>query len=1019
MNESDHKFIVETETVDAPSVNILLTNTNTSSNNITSNNSNNTLSNTVQNSSSINIQNTNLAKNETEQVQRRDLMNNKSNESDASELCYKKLNGPQTNTTKQVTQLSNLTHTDKSGVQEDNNNNDISAPNNLIDNNPLSLHTSQSVRNKKSVLLLNSQFVVPTANDLNSINDETFVNSLQSKQEPSENLMKVLSVNPSNLEQPSDNYSSSNTINNGKLSKKYISEEHSNVYSTHSSHSDTPVTAASPVQNLEGNNNMVGTGSQGLVNKTSELKSMKIIERPSMPMMNSREILLEDKRPDQPKNKTQLSLKTDETNLMQELSSIQNPTKTDFFAARLASAVGENEVSDSEETFVYESTANSSKNVNIGSSMEPSSEINDHVSSLQGQINGSNKSYGIAPKMSVPLLNTNTKLLNKLKNQRHTSMGALPLGSKLTSSNLANNSSHLGPSFQATSTTVDDIPSVSSINSQHKQHDMQSIKSYSSGLNSPGKRQSLSGIVHNGLCSPNHKSLNPPPIISGKSKKRNGVGSNTPSRTGSISNTGLLQNSVSRHRIPSNLNYNINHSDSKRRLRTTASKIFDANGAPLRRYSGIPDHVNIEDYIEQSNGAPINNNLSKIEQQGDYFDSKRSNNPRENYTHNGNYENHCIIQEEDSDVIDNDMNINQANGQAEKINAPGQKLEGDDDDHSMFYYNHGGDLEARPQISDYDEEDDECSELDNADYDSRLYNTYQYYQDDDNNPKHSKFQDFYTYPHQQHLGIHSYRLPSYSANNTSDVNELTPLRMHQHYFSDEANYSPHNFSARKSSWSRIKHCVYFSFAVVSLVTLGFILGFLLATNKELQGFDIAFIENIISSTDELIFDFTAGAYNPGFFTISVQSADLNIFARSSYTKGLEEGYIKNPSTETVLLGTVRSLESPLQFQGEFFKRHFDVSSSSIKLLNPGTTDAKHDPLDDNDDDGNTSNRLALTISEDDVEKWKRIIKHDYELIMKGSLKYMIPFFNTERTVLVQRNTNVHPGEDNGDPYFSS
>ena len=144
-------------------------------------------------------------------------------------------------------------------------------------------------------------------------------------------------------------------------------------------------------------------------------------------------------------------------------------------------------------------------------------------------------------------------------------------------------------------------------------------------------------------------------------------------------------------------------------------------------------------------------------------------------------------------------------------------------------------------------------------------------------------------------------------------------------------YSPHNFYTKKSNWSKFKTFVYFAFVVISLLTLGFLSGFLLATNKELHDLNITIIDNVLASTDELVFDITVSAFNPGVFTISVQDVAMDIFAKTSHLR-LDDDDDYGSSYQTIRLGTVYSLETPLQFQGGFFNRNYDVSLSSVCLL---------------------------------------------------------------------------------------
>ncbi|CCE63609.1 hypothetical protein TPHA_0F01240 [Tetrapisispora phaffii CBS 4417] len=818
------------------------------------------------------------------------------------------------------------------------------------------------------------------------------------------------------------------------------------------------------------NNNNNNNSNNGNNNGNSNHNSFINNSKPNNDTINVKQL--------QGKNKSTDALATNIATLKNSDDNIQHsdgndnevlvhPTKTDFFAARLASAVGEREASDSEETFVYESAANSSRHVAAINTIESAIEGNDQQVFKNGNVqlnSNTNKTYGIAPKMSVPLLNTNKKFLNKIKNQRHTSMGAAPLGNKMSVSNVHTNvptsnpnnmlnyaNSNISPTSRTFQLVPDDLSSLRSSNS---------MRSTSSITQSPSHGIHMATSNGNLIHSPTHKmhvntnGVNPQVRLrnSGMLNKNNG-----PSRNVSHNNQAMRQNSGYRQRAPNNSN---NH-ENKRKLRTTASRIFDTNGAPLRKYSSIPDNVNLEDFMEEPKeiqpSTTLSNSVVRNDHFLDYHDNVQNNSHNNGF--NTNFTNNTI-QEEDSDINDESNNTkksvnpqhsnsivntestsenkNKQNAYHNTEDHPNMSNRNDDnmhennthvleddedDDRSMFFYNHGGDLGTRPQISDY-EDNDELIESDGADVDPRLYDTYPYYESDNRygkrRPEHgSNYQDYslYTGNTNRHESYSSQfannkGFQNYNENQfvgDDDINEQTPLRNNQFYYGDESNNSPHNFVTKKSSWSKIKYCVYFSLSVVFLVTIGFILGFLLATNKELQGLNVVFIDNIISSTSILLFDLTCGAYNPGFFTINVQDADIDIFAKSIYVTENDYNFKrKNKVLETVLLGTISSLESPLEFRGEFFRRRYDVSSSSVKLLNPGKNKVASDPNGDN----------AINI-ESDVEKWKQLIKHDYELLIKGSLKYRVPFFNTERSVSIQQSIEVHPDDkDKGDDYLS-
>lgn len=320
----------------------------------------------------------------------------------------------------------------------------------------------------------------------------------------------------------------------------------------------------------------------------------------------------------------------------------------------------------------------------------------------------------------------------------------------------------------------------------------------------------------------------------------------------------------------------------------------------------------------------------------------------------------------------------------EDVDEQGERGEEDEDAHSMFYY-HGTapkhDLEARPQIADYDQDGLDQEQL-------------------------------YYYPDQRQY--------EYIYHPT----EATPLKPRRRRM-QPTGYSPHNFYTKKSNWSKFKTFVYFAFVVISLLTLGFISGFLLATNKELHDLNITIIDNVLASTDELVFDITVSAFNPGFFTISVQDVAMDIFAKTSHLR-LDDDDDYGSSYQTIRLGTVYSLETPLQFQGGFFNRNYDVSLSSVKLLHPGATgddqnnggedtekyDKRHTIWSDSArSEGQVSSEKYVQKVEDGVDKWKTLMRYEFELIIRGNMKYTIPFFNSEKSFGVQKSVTVDPNGD--------
>ncbi|CCD24422.1 Vac7p NDAI_0D01090 [Naumovozyma dairenensis CBS 421] len=1066
---------------------------------------------------------------------------------------------------------------------------EIREPNHLIDNNPLSSHLShQPLKNKKSSLLVGSSYGLPSmTTDISRI--DSTKGTLGNNAKPRAPMAEI--------------HNSGNDRNtNNAIRENHTSLSNANLISRSES-----VTSMSQPNKLTASllpeKSSIHSGPNSNAMGTKIVSSAKIIDRPSLPLRNSRELLLSATVKADGSDHSSLAidngvrheasitagseikLKKDTDNLgsvsirktvsqdkgiepneiieTQQHDVSQKPTKTDFFAAKLASAVGDNEVSDSEETFVYESAANSTKNAIFPNS---NGELLAHQ---QQQQVSENRSHGITPKMSVPILNNNKKLLSRLKNTRHISTGGIPTTSlaalaPLNAQNVEYDHSGIVQAQPhsvlqnplkagANSNNQDDLESFTSYERQQQQTnrtkiDRQSINSYNLEQQqllerSPNRRLNGSVSTTDGLVMPSSSFLpQATGMISSPSIPRRNMNGNTnnnysmnninnsdntnttnnnnnnnnnnniqsktygTSMNATLSNPTQRKSSITRHtaNLPKQQE-GISASGSKRKLRTTVSKIFDADGAPpLRRYSGVPDNVNLEDYIEQSDEYHIPNSIkmnSYIAPKGtqigqdeyrrssthtytsdyDYNNNiKPSNNMNANSNGNGNFFNEPgAIKEENEE----DLSINSNKKESMNFNHPNnnsnleQMLDDDDemvpdDDRSMFYYSHRDDLEARPHIADYrndfvDDEEDVGEDHDPLSHNNHVNNqNHPLYYDNGytteiNNGrrsfKHTSYYDPTLSPtffqHQQLPQQHNLTLTGAQSQHNAgflathpqqqqqqlqpNINENTPLRPKNRPARNGFSYSPHNFNTKKSSWSKIKNCVYFTFVVISLLTVGFILGFLLATNKELQGIDIVVMDNIISSSDELVFDVTVSAFNPGFFSITIRDIDIDVFARSSfinkeyYVDGKSSGNNNKNMETTILLGTIYSLETPLQFQGGFFNRNYDVSRSSIKILHPGSNDAKHnggsggndeDDNDDRDKQG-AKQEKGLSISRngwfaggddndddhddhDDSKKWKTLIQHDYELIIRGNMKYRIPFFNNEKSVAVQKSEEV-------------
>jgi hypothetical protein len=234
---------------------------------------------------------------------------------------------------------------------------------------------------------------------------------------------------------------------------------------------------------------------------------------------------------------------------------------------------------------------------------------------------------------------------------------------------------------------------------------------------------------------------------------------------------------------------------------------------------------------------------------------------------------------------------------------------------------------------------------------------------------------------------------------------------------------------------------------VCLLTFG-VVCFLFAMSKPLMNVAIVDIKGVIASEQEIMMDLVVQATNPNLVPISVTDLDVNLFARSKYVGSekwwREHGSIpkdehdtdgdkdrllaqvserrglmtdrraltpilpggpnliivdpdiprsKDPSAgQTMLLGHVVHFDNPLSFDGSFWKREPYFSTGSLRLSKPGNhTEA-----------GGT-------------ERWERVLTHDFDLIVRGVIRYGIPLGGRTVSVPVSGESPVkgNGGKDDG------
>jgi hypothetical protein len=192
------------------------------------------------------------------------------------------------------------------------------------------------------------------------------------------------------------------------------------------------------------------------------------------------------------------------------------------------------------------------------------------------------------------------------------------------------------------------------------------------------------------------------------------------------------------------------------------------------------------------------------------------------------------------------------------------------------------------------------------------------------------------------------------------------------------------------------------------------IGFMFATSQPLTEIELTAMRNVLASEQELMLDITVRAHNPNVVVVVIDSADIEVFAKSPHAgtdsewwrrprdsgdfarrrkrgtdgMGTADDPINDPPREdtapNMRLGTIREFDSPLSFEGSFFHRGVSSSTGEIRLHRPG-----------NGTDGGS-------------ERWERIMQDEFDLILKGVLKYSLPLSQRIRSVAISGRTTVKP-----------
>ncbi|KAL9103298.1 MAG: hypothetical protein Q9163_001640 [Psora crenata] len=230
---------------------------------------------------------------------------------------------------------------------------------------------------------------------------------------------------------------------------------------------------------------------------------------------------------------------------------------------------------------------------------------------------------------------------------------------------------------------------------------------------------------------------------------------------------------------------------------------------------------------------------------------------------------------------------------------------------------------------------------------------------------------------------------------------------------------------------------FISLASILVLLIAAIIITLVLCAKPLSDVHVKEIRNVLASEQEIMLDLHVRAINPNIIAIQVSELDVNLFAKSRHVgtsshwrneqqhprlplppvdaslltpksryrsppqaprdpfdrlNGIDEGTDPIPSdpssdSQTMLLGRILSFDSPLIFDASPIHRHARSSVGAVRLSRPGN----------HTEEGGT-------------QRWEHVLQHDFQLIVRGVIKYSLPISSKTRSAPIGGKVVVHAAE---------
>ncbi len=231
---------------------------------------------------------------------------------------------------------------------------------------------------------------------------------------------------------------------------------------------------------------------------------------------------------------------------------------------------------------------------------------------------------------------------------------------------------------------------------------------------------------------------------------------------------------------------------------------------------------------------------------------------------------------------------------------------------------------------------------------------------------------------------------------------------------------------------------YVSLGTLLALLVGAVVAVLILCSQPLRDVYVKDIQNVLASEQEIMLDLHVHAVNPNLIAVQVSALDVNIFAKSKHVgtgqlwrdqhphelgsrpKSLPEPAspksrrrksipphdtpdhptyhttddpiddpLPDPETDsqTMLLGRIFDFDSPLIFEPSPLRRHSLSSIGEVRLAKPGNRT----------EDGGS-------------DRWEKVLLYDFELIVRGVIRYSSPLGTKTRSASIGGSVIVHPGE---------